>query len=289
MLRHSILALLLARHIHAVQLLTPYPFRSPYDDTIDEDDKDFNNGDPLAIDGSNFPCKLYQDDNTNPNATDIKATYEAGQSYSITLLGNSTFGGGSCQISLSYDNGQTFKVISSIEGGCPLNSTYDFTIPNFVPDYSQVLLSWSWFPFLGPRVMYQNCARVQIGSGSTKRSTRHTRKQRRSYYSKRQATALEDLPDMFVCDVGEFGNGCTTIEQRNLIFPDPGDNVVIGQNNETADPGPGYRFPDNSTSSTTSGATTQTTESSGTSEITATSSTGVITTAGVNYHYIKHF
>jgi hypothetical protein len=117
--------------------------------------KDYDMTNPLLADGSNFPCKHYQYNDTNPQAYDIKATYSAGSEYNLTLAGGATHSGGSCQISLSYDNGATFKVIESIIGGCPLAYTYNFTIPTFAPSSDTALLSWSWFNLIGNREMYQ--------------------------------------------------------------------------------------------------------------------------------------
>ena len=48
----------------------------------------------------------------------------------MTIAGSITHDGGSCQLSLSYDNGVTFKVIQSMIGGCPLVPGYNFTIPS---------------------------------------------------------------------------------------------------------------------------------------------------------------
>jgi hypothetical protein len=124
------------------------------DPAVPVEDKDYDMTSPLLADGSNFPCKHYQYNN-NPQAYDIKATYVAGGEYNLTLAGGATHSGGSCQISLSYDNGATFKVIESIIGGCPLAYTYNFTIPSFAPSSDTALLSWSWFNLVGLREMYQ--------------------------------------------------------------------------------------------------------------------------------------
>ena len=48
---------------------------------------------------------------------------------------------------------ETFKVIESIIGGCPLNYTYNFTVPDFAPSSDTALLSWSWFNLIGSREM----------------------------------------------------------------------------------------------------------------------------------------
>ena len=57
-------------------------------------------------------------------------------------------GGGSCQFSLSYDDGVTFNVIHSVVGGWPLNSTldmYQVKIPESAPAAQRVLFAWTWF------------------------------------------------------------------------------------------------------------------------------------------------
>jgi hypothetical protein len=94
-----------------MQMSWPYPLRSPLDPAVPVDEKDYDMTSPLLADGSNFPCKHYQ------NTTDsyvTKATYTAGGTYNMTLAGTAMHDGGSCQLSLSYDNGNTFKVIKSV-------------------------------------------------------------------------------------------------------------------------------------------------------------------------------
>ena len=63
-------------------------------------------------------------------------------------------GGGSCQFSLSYDNGATFNVIHSIEGGCPLDAVmnkYTVPIPDNAPAADRALFAWTWFNRIGNR------------------------------------------------------------------------------------------------------------------------------------------
>jgi hypothetical protein len=153
--------------------------------------------------GSNFPCKRYQA-NTPWRAT---AQYTAGQTYNLTLTGSATHGGGSCQLSLSYDNGQTFKVIQSMEGGCPLVSRYNFKIPSDVAN-GQALFAWTWYNLIGNRELYMNCADVVISGGTGSPSSFG-----RAY------------PDLFVANVG---NGCSTVEGRETVFANPGKQVIYG-------------------------------------------------------------
>ena len=116
-------------------------------------------------DTSNFPCKGYQTD--VPSISQAVTTLTAGQQTTVTLAGSAVHGGGSCQFSLSYDNAKTFGVIHSVIGGCPLQSSYTFTVPANAPAGSNILLSWSWFNKLGNREMYQNCAVINLSSSSS--------------------------------------------------------------------------------------------------------------------------
>ncbi|KAF9882676.1 hypothetical protein FE257_005650 [Aspergillus nanangensis] len=186
-----------------MELSWPYPLRSRFDPQADQSTIDYSMTSPLLADGSNFPCKGYQDDTTWRATT----TYTAGETYNMTLTGSATHGGGSCQLSLSYDDGATFKVIQSMIGGCPLQSKYDFTMPSDVAN-GQALFAWSWFNLVGNREMYMNCADVVISGGSG------------------SVAAFESAyPDMFVANVG---NGCSSVEGQQTVFADPGAQVIYG-------------------------------------------------------------
>lgn len=110
-----------------MEMSWPFPIRSQLDPAVAEADKDYSYTSPLLQDGSNFPCKGYQ---TGVDSNITKAVYTAGSTYNMTIAGSITHDGGSCQLSLSYDNGATFKVIQSMIGGCPLVPGYNFTIPS---------------------------------------------------------------------------------------------------------------------------------------------------------------
>ncbi|KAF7177584.1 hypothetical protein CNMCM7691_005913 [Aspergillus felis] len=179
-----------------MEMSWPYPLRSRFDPQVPEEDIDYSMTSPLDSDGSNFPCKGYQT-NTPWRAT---AAYTAGQTYNMTLTGSATHGGGSCQLSLSYDNGQTFKVIQSMEGGCPLVSRYNFKIPGDAAN-GQALFVWTWYNLIGNRELYMNCADVVISGGTGSPS---------SFGSA--------YPDLFVANVG---NGCSTVEGRETVFANP--------------------------------------------------------------------
>ena len=161
--------------------------------------------------GSNFPCKGYQ---TNTPWRSV-VTYTAGQKYNVSLAGSAVHGGWSCQLSLSYDNGTSFHVIESIEGGCPLESSYDFTMPNDVAN-GDALFAWTWFNFEGNREMYMNCADVTITGG------------------KGSADSFESAhPAIFVANIG---NGCKTVEEQETVFAQPGDQVIYGDGVSSSSP-----------------------------------------------------
>jgi hypothetical protein len=178
-----------------------------------------NNG-PLDASGSDFPCKQRSGVYEKGGASNV---YEQGSTQTLKFKGGATHGGGSCQVSVTTDlepnKNSVWKVIHSIEGGCPAKGaagnigndanadapdTYDFTIPENLPagEYS---LAWTWFNKIGNREMYMNCAPVTItgSEGST--------------------SALAGLPDMFVANIG---NGCSVAEGSDVQFPNPGNSVA---------------------------------------------------------------
>jgi hypothetical protein len=123
-----------------MQMSSPSPLRDPHADRPNEP-KDYDILNPLKSDGSNFACKGYH---LNTPLTTV-ATYEAGSSQTLKLRGNARHGGGSCQISLSCDRGETFYVIKSMVGGCPLKDSYKFNIPKEIPAAKKCLLAWTWW------------------------------------------------------------------------------------------------------------------------------------------------
>lgn len=158
----------------------------------------------IYLNRSNFPCKGYQKD--IPSVSRAVANLTAGRSTTVSFLPGATHGGGSCQFSLSYDGGNTFGVIHSIIGGCPLQTSYTFNVPSDAPAGNDVILSWSWFNKVGNREMYQNCIAVNLVSSST---------------------APIKLPRMFQANI--FGAGtCNTVEGDEVAFPNPGNSVEYG-------------------------------------------------------------
>jgi hypothetical protein len=199
-----------------MEMSQPLPIRSRLDSNNTGDNVDFNLKSPLNADGSNYPCHGWQND----RPVRITATYTAGKTYQMSITGTVTHGGGSCQLSLSYDNGATFKAIKSMIGGCPLTQQYDFTIPSFAPS-GIALFAWTWFNEIGNREMYMNCAEVRIAASSASRRLK----------SKRQSTftSMNSLPDIWRANIQGLGS-CTTTEGQDVVFPNNelGPDVVYG-------------------------------------------------------------
>ncbi|CAD0100491.1 unnamed protein product [Aureobasidium mustum] len=198
-----------------MEMSWPYPLRSKYNPANSYNIIDYSMTSPLVADGSNFPCKGYQND--RPFVPVI--TYSAGSTYNMTVAGSATHGGGSCQLSLSYDNGATFRVIKSMIGGCPLTSTYDFTIPSYAPD-GNALFAWTWQNEQGNREYYMNCATVSIEGSSA---------------SKRDTESFEALPFIWKANLPGI-NTCTTVEGEDPVYPMPGPDVLYGGKMTSASP-----------------------------------------------------
>ncbi|KAG9602118.1 hypothetical protein KCU77_g3392, partial [Aureobasidium melanogenum] len=201
--------------------------------------------DPLNPDGSNFPCH------------GVPLPGSGGQSMAVGSkqllafdLGDgenwAVHGGGSCQLSLTYETDpekvkqpSAWKVIYSIEGGCPTNSlanlnenfsgpngtytvavpcdssesnnfdcvnSFDFTIPEGVKN-GQATLAWTWYNNVGNREIYMNCVAVDITGGS-------------------DDATMSDFPDMFTANMGALSDYRQTSEDVNVKFPDPGKYVT---------------------------------------------------------------
>lgn len=184
-----------------VEMVDPPPFRSKANKNVDPANVDFDMNSPLNP--SNFPCKGYQQDFNTP-AGDSTADWAAGTPQTVTLSGSATHNGGSCQFSLSYDEGKTFHVIKSIEGNCaggPNDNKFTLNVPADAKS-GKAIFAWTWFNHTGNREMYMNCAAVTIkGSGTS---------------------TLADRPDIFVANVGKE---CKTQDETDLEFPNPGPDV----------------------------------------------------------------
>jgi len=205
-----------------MEMSNPLPMRSRLDPQVPIDMVDYNLRSPLNADGSNYPCRGYQND--RPIRT--TATYTAGQSYEMSVTDTVTHGGGSCQLSLSYDNGANFKVIKSIIGGCPLVMSYNFTIPGYAPS-GNALFAWTWFNQIGNREMYMSCAQVQIVGSSGAR--RHAQKRGGQY------TSMESLPNIWRANIQGLST-CITTEGQDPVFPNLGPDVIYQNGMTPSDP-----------------------------------------------------
>jgi hypothetical protein len=194
---------------------------------------------PLNADGSNFPCKQASGASYSAAATN---TMPIGSVQTLSFIGSAVHGGGSCQVSVTYDaqpNAKsTFKVIHSIIGGCPMKNItgnngddasevdpdqYPFTIPSSLPTGSATL-AWTWFNHVGNREMYMNCAPIMITAGSSKRGDEDELMARNiTQLMERDQAAFNSLPDMFVANIPV--TECTTTEGTDLLFPNLGDSV----------------------------------------------------------------
>lgn len=203
--------------------------------------------DPLIADGSNFPCHGVTPPGSGGQSMPVGSSqllaWDTGNGANTAV-----HGGGSCQISVTYETDpekikepSAWKVIYSIEEGCPTNSPlnldgqftgpkgsytgsypctddrtngydcvnqFNFTIPEGLQN-GQATLAWTWFNNVGNREMYMNCAAIDISGGSDDDS------------------AMSELPDMFVANLVASGlPTCDTEAYFNVQFPNPGQYVT---------------------------------------------------------------
>lgn len=202
----QILAILAATASAHVLMTDPEPFPGSINSPVD--------GDKLA-----FPC---QGQKSGGTAKPI----ELGSTPNLAFKGSTVHAGGSCQISLTYDEAPTadsaWKVITSYEGGCPARGQtgnltpedaelpvpdkYNFTVPADIPA-GKATLAWTWLNKSGGvREFYMNCAAVELtGTGGDE-------------------AAFSALPDMVVANVPSV-NSCTSTEGDDITYENPGDNV----------------------------------------------------------------
>ncbi|MBE7181473.1 MAG: hypothetical protein INR71_09740, partial [Terriglobus roseus] len=197
-------------HAH-MKMQYPVPLRDP---SLGGYNADYDETSPLDPNGSDFPCKGYADDPWNQ-----QASWTAGQTYNMSVTGGASHGGGSCQLSLSYDK-VTFRVIKSVIGGCPLAKTYDFTIPSDAPS-GRALFAWTWQNEVGNREYYMSCSQVDITGGPDDYND--------------DSAALSDLPQIWVANVKVDGQmNCSTVEGTDAVYPHPGCDVQYGNGHDSS-------------------------------------------------------
>ncbi|KAH8908322.1 hypothetical protein BR93DRAFT_476887 [Coniochaeta sp. PMI_546] len=178
---------------------------------------------PLSTDGSNFPCQMTAGGSYQSQGS---TTMAKGSPQELAFIGQAVHGGGSCQVSITYDTAPTkdsvWKVIHSIQGGCPAKNqagnmgssasaadpfTYQFQIPDDVPT-GNATIAWTWLNRIGNREYYMNCAPISITGSSGDKSN------------------FDALPDMLVANIPAITT-CTTegLEGSDYKYPNPGSSV----------------------------------------------------------------
>lgn len=194
----AMLAMAPAVQSHMI-MASPKPFGSP-------------NNSPLDPSGSDYPCHMTTVDTSTGPSND----WAVGSTQTLSFSGSAVHGGGSCQIAITTDKTPTkdskFKVIHSIEGGCPGvggPATFDFKVPDMLPD-GDLVMAWTWFNKIGNREIYMNCANVKVSGGAS------------------DTSKFEKLPDMALANI-QVGSGasCKTAESSDYTFPG------VGQNGDT--------------------------------------------------------
>ena len=178
--------------------------------------------DPLAENGSNFPCG-----SGGYNVAKMNH-WKAGSTQTVRMIGTAVHSGGSCQFAISTDahpnKNSKWRVIHSVIGGCPMNmpdgtsmnadqflkipasatwpipDKFPVKIPKDVPN-GKVTFAWIWFNKTGNREMYMKCAPITITDGAS------------------NANAFNKRPEIFKANIG---NGCHTTAGVNVNFPHPG-------------------------------------------------------------------
>ncbi|KAF1958905.1 hypothetical protein CC80DRAFT_490669 [Byssothecium circinans] len=188
-------ALLATANAHII-MKSPVPYSN---DKIDNS--------PLSG-AAQFPCKAQNGFTvTKMNAMKV------GEKQQISFTGSAVHGGGSCQLSYTQDTTPTanskFKVIKSIEGGCPGvegPKDFDFTLPESIPN-GKGTFAWTWFSKMaGQPELYMNCAPIEVTGGAS------------------DASKLSALPDMLVANMASI-NTCKQVENKAIKFPSAGKEV----------------------------------------------------------------
>ncbi|KAF1365773.1 hypothetical protein EJ07DRAFT_94624 [Lizonia empirigonia] len=173
--------------------------------------------DSAPITADQFPCKF----NLGFTVTTMNSMV-VGEEQTLNFTGTAVHGGGSCQLSVTTDTTPTtsskFKVIESIEGGCPgIDGPLDFKfkLPDSIPN-GKATFAWTWFAKLsgGPE-LYMNCAPIEVTGGAS------------------DTTAFDALPDMLVANIAR--TTCKSPTSKALKFPNPGQVLVAGDDGSDVD------------------------------------------------------
>ncbi|KZF19541.1 lytic polysaccharide monooxygenase [Xylona heveae TC161] len=226
----SAAACLVEGHRSSSYMEWPIPIRGHLEVRYAYDEIDYNMMEPLVTHSSDFPCKGYLKDKNIYTG----AVLTSGMQYNMTLINSSPNHRGSCQFSLSYDNGTSFRVIKSIMGGCATTTKMNFTVPSFAPE-GTAIFAWTWINRDQLPEFYMNCAQVEIMSPyslpESPKSKLRTSFRKRSFYARDtlldEPTSMEHLPEVFIANL-ESVNSCKTKEGEALVYPHPGPEVEFG-------------------------------------------------------------
>ncbi|OAX83355.1 hypothetical protein ACJ72_02281 [Emergomyces africanus] len=200
--------------------------------------KDLNNS-PLMGNGADFPCKFSKAEGYFPETRQVppENVFAIGEAQTLSFIGSAVHGGGSCQLSLTEDpipnKNSVWKVIHSIEGGCPSSADgnlaenangsgadqFTWKIPSSITP-GEYTFAWSWLNRIGNREFYMNCAPITVTAGVKRRYTPTPRS-----HSDNKVTLAkrQDLPEMFVANI----NGCMTEEGVDIRYPQPGPSLDL--------------------------------------------------------------
>lgn len=178
---------------------------------------------PLSATGSDFPCRYVAGSWDGP-----VNSFALGSSQTLSLTGSAVHGGGSCQLSITYDTEPTkssvWKVIHTVQGGCPARNTagnlgddaslsdpftYDYTIPDNIPT-GNATIAWSWINRIGNREFYMNCGALSLTGTSGDQSN------------------YDALPDLFVANIPTVSTCSSEMndsDDKDITIPNPGDSV----------------------------------------------------------------
>jgi hypothetical protein len=174
--------------------------------------------DNSPITKAQFPCKAQ-----NGFSISKMNQMKVGEKNTVELSGSAVHGGGSCQLSVSLDMEPTassvFKVIKSMEGGCPgvdsAAGSYDFELPDGIPN-GNATFAWTWMSKLaGQAELYMNCAPIEVSGGASDKSK------------------FDALPDMLVINIDDT---CKSVPNFAVQFPNPGTVVEKGATNDAKAP-----------------------------------------------------
>ena len=171
---------------------------------------------PLSASGVDFPCTV-----SSFKVYGTLPTLTPGGEGQIHLFGSAVHAGGSCQVSITYDQPPTrysvWKAIKSWETGCPRLADGNLEglplDPKLTPQpllsynlpmglhSGKATIAWTWFNREGNREMYMRCHAATIGGSNTVTAT------------------FDKMQHMFVANIAPAE--CEVPRMVDLKFPNP--------------------------------------------------------------------